>query len=76
MKRVNMPVEYKHFFGSRYTRFKSSYEVVFDAYDAQDNPVMKLDTKIVTMEFHGMDKRVSTSWDITHPDITLQGDCS
>lgn len=76
VKLVTMPMEYKHFFGSRYTRFKSAYEVIFDANDAQGNPIVTAGTNTLTMEFYSVDKSVSTSWDITRPDITLEGDCS
>ena len=40
IRSVEMPIEYQHFFGSRYSQFKSVYLVKFDAVDEHDKPIL------------------------------------
>ncbi len=42
VKVAELPVEYRHFFGDRFSQFKSVYIVRFDAKDAQGRPLFPL----------------------------------
>ncbi|MCX5924229.1 MAG: hypothetical protein NTZ68_02310 [Candidatus Dependentiae bacterium] len=45
VRRADLPVEYRHFFGDRYSQFKSVYLVRFEALNANGRPILPLNQK-------------------------------
>jgi hypothetical protein len=61
LKAVEIPQEYKLFFDKRFTRFKTSYIVTFDAKDL-DGDLLLQDTCELVMNFKSAFKEGCVSW--------------
>ena len=62
VKQIDLPYEYKYFFGKHFTRFKVAYRVLFDAQDLEDRCIIDATTQTVTLVIRSVDKEVQLSW--------------
>ena len=56
---------YKSFFGKKCNRFKDVYLVKFDARDAEDQPLIRPDTRFITLFFRSTKKQALLQWDLS-----------
>ncbi|MBI2352950.1 hypothetical protein HYV11_01755 [Candidatus Dependentiae bacterium] len=64
---VELPIEFQHFFGVKYSQFKSIYLVKFDALDAQDHAILSSSRQTVTLELTSSRYKSSLIWqDVTY----------
>jgi len=64
IKVVELPVEYRHFFGSRYSQFKSVYLVRFDARDPQGFPLFSpRELHTFSLRFYSSLCKTDVSWE-------------
>lgn len=59
---VELPVEYQHFFGSKYSQFKSIYFVKFDALDADDIEILPSGYHTVTLQLTSPQYKSQLVW--------------
>lgn len=64
MKKVELPHEYRIFFGDHFTRFKEAYLVKFNARNVDDDLIIGPDTESFELKFRAVDRRVGLCWDI------------
>ena len=64
IKQIDLPNEYKFFFGKHYTRFKVAYRVLFDAKDLEDRCLIDETTQILNLVVRSVDREVSMKWEI------------
>lgn len=64
IKQVDLPEEYKSFFGKKYNRFKTAYHVKFDAKDIDEEIIIDKDTRLVELHFRSIDKHATLSWEL------------
>lgn len=64
IKVVELDPEYKAIFGKKFTRFKESYNVKFDAKDIEEQPIITSETKKLTLYFRSIEKETSVSWNL------------
>lgn len=64
IKAVDLPPEYRIFFGKFYTRFKLAYLVKFKTKDIEENPYLTSETQNMVMHFRSVDKEVSLTWNV------------
>lgn len=62
VKKLELPHEYRIFFGDHYTRFKEPYIVKFNAKDVDDNVIMNAATNKIELLFRAVDRRVVLCW--------------
>jgi len=62
LKTVELEVEYKGMFGRKFTRFKESYIVRFDAKNVEDEFILKPHTKSMELCFRSPIKEISLIW--------------
>lgn len=65
VKTVDLEPEYQAIFGKRYTRFKATYLVKFDAKDAEEKPVLTSMSQNMALYFRSLDKETILAWDLT-----------
>jgi len=71
IRAVEMPLEYKHILGPRYTRFKVAYEMVFEARRDDGSPVLDAAATRLTLLFKSADKEVPMEWRVGMDGITF-----
>lgn len=59
---VELPIEYQHFFGSRYSQFKSVYLVKFDALDSYDHEILSGGRHAVSLHFVSARYKAKLEW--------------
>jgi hypothetical protein len=64
IKQVDLPNEYKFFFGKHYTRFKVAYRVLFDAKDLEDRCLIDDTTQTLKLVVRSVDREMSMVWEI------------
>jgi hypothetical protein len=64
VKQVDLPNEYKYYFGKHYTRFKVSYRVLFDAKDLEDHCLIDATTQTLRLVVRSVDREMSMVWEI------------
>lgn len=64
VKQVDLPNEYKFFFGKLYSRFKVPYRILFDAKDLEDRCMIDTTTQTLRLVLRSVDREVSMVWDI------------
>lgn len=62
VKKIELPHEYRIFFGDRYTRFKEPYIVKFNAKDVDDKVILDETAKKIELLFRAVDRRVVLCW--------------
>ncbi len=62
IKSVELAPEYRVFLSCELSRFKTAYEVVFDAFGADGLPILNSDTGEMILEFRSVKKSASLSW--------------
>lgn len=62
IKQIDLPYEYKYFFGKHFTRFKIAYRMLFDAKDLEDRCIIDATTQTVTLVIRSVDKEVQLVW--------------
>lgn len=62
IKAIDLDLEYKYMFGKRFTRFKESYIVKFDAKDLQDQFIISPETHVIELYFRSSSKEASLAW--------------
>jgi hypothetical protein len=62
IKEVDLDVIYQSFFGRRYNDFKREYLITFDAYDAQDQPLITAESRMMTLVFRSLCKEIKLEW--------------
>lgn len=63
IKAVELPLEYQHFFGARYSQFQSVYLIKFDANDEYDKSILSDGVHDVSLEFVSCRYDTSMKWD-------------
>ena len=64
---VEMPVEYRHFFGIHWSQFKSSYKIRFDRRDENNKEILTSGRHHVTLKFSSTIYSVKLEWlDMTY----------
>lgn len=64
VKYVDLTPEYQSFFGKVSNRFKTSYQIKFDAKDVDCNPIITASTQRMQLYFRSVKKEVHLTWDI------------
>jgi hypothetical protein len=64
VKKIELPHEYRIFFGDHYTRFKEPYIVKFNAKDVEDNFLISPTTQKIELLFRAVDRRVVLCWQL------------
>ncbi len=64
VKKVELPHEYRIFFGDKFTRFKEPYIVKFGAKDVDDKIIITPETKKLELLFRAVDRRVVLCWEL------------
>lgn len=64
IKQVDLPNEYKFFFGKHFTRFKIAYRVLFDAQDLEDQCVIDASTQTLSLMIRCINREVVLKWQI------------
>lgn len=64
IKRIDLPPEYKVFFGTRWNAFKTAYQVKFDARDRDNKPRITNLTPFVELKCVAITREVSLIWDL------------
>jgi hypothetical protein len=64
IKLIDLPNEYKFFFGKHYTRFKIAYRILFDAKDLEDRCLIDATTQTLKLVVRSVDREVSMQWQI------------
>lgn len=59
---IELPPEYRLFFGKAYTRFKSNYLVQFNALSMHKTPLITTHTKSLTLWFNRLDRKIKLVW--------------
>lgn len=59
---VELPVEWQHFFGKKYSQFKSVYLVKFDAVDAYDQEILSSGKHNVSLHFVSARYKAKLEW--------------
>lgn len=63
LKVVDLPCEYKAFFGKRYMKTKMAYLVKFDMADANEQPIMvPHHTQSMQLSFRSVEKQATLEW--------------
>ena len=62
LKVTELDPEYKAIFGKKFTRFKESYLVKFEAKDVDGTPIISADTQSVALYFRSNDKEAILMW--------------
>ncbi len=70
IKVVEMPIEYRSFFGRLNNRFKTAYLVKFDAKDIQGNRLLGPDVDAIKLCFRKLGRQAFLTWNLDE-----QGDC-
>jgi len=66
---VELPTEWQHFFGTRYSQFKSVYLVKFDAVDTYDREILASGKHTVGLQFISARYKANLEWkDIVYSD--------
>jgi hypothetical protein len=58
---------YRAFFGDRYTRFRSVYQVKFDARDINNNQLIVDATKKISLYFRSITRELKLDWVVQYP---------
>ncbi len=64
VKQVELPNEYKFYFGKHYSRFKVPYRVLFDAKDLEDRCLIDATTQTLRLVMRSIDREMSMVWEI------------
>lgn len=59
---VELPIEYQHFFGQKYSQFKSIYLVKFDALDAADHEILAAGYHTISLELTSSRYKAQLLW--------------
>ena len=62
LKVAELDPEYKAIFGKKFTRFKESYLVKFEAKDVDGKPIFSADAKRISLYFRSNDKEAILTW--------------
>ncbi len=62
VKAVDLPQEYRLFFDKRFTRFKSSYVITFDAKNIENEHILQQGDDYLIMNFTSPSKESCVSW--------------
>jgi hypothetical protein len=73
IKAVDMPHEYKLFWKMNQMRFKTAYEVSFDAKNSEDNCIINSNTRLLTLQFRSADKKGTVTWHIDNSGSVVCG---
>lgn len=63
IKAVDVPYEYRVFFDRKYTAFKTSYAVRFNAMTVEEKPIITPEVRHVALHFRGIDREAILKWD-------------
>ena len=58
-----LPPEYQYFFGKHWTVFKDIYIIRFNAFDVNDNPLLRPGLDSLALVFHRMGHEVGLEWE-------------
>lgn len=64
VKKIELPHEYRIFFGDKFTRFKEPYIVKFNAKDVDENFIITSQAKKIELLFRAVDRRVVLCWEL------------
>lgn len=64
VKKIELPHEYRIFFGDKFTRFKEPYIVKFNANDVDDKAIITPETNKLELLFRAVDRRVVLCWEL------------
>ena len=64
IKQIDLPNEYKYFFGKHFTRFKVPYRVLFDAKDLEDRCLIDATSQTLTLVIRSVNREVNLGWEI------------
>lgn len=64
IKKIEINNIYKSFFGKAHNRFKSVYQLKFEAQDLFNNQLITPNTKIIELHFKNLNKEVLLRWDL------------
>lgn len=70
-KIIELSPIYRFYLGKKYSRFKTVYQVKFDARTAQDTPLITPETKRIALHFRSTQKEGVVCWQINEPKITV-----
>ena len=70
---VDLPVEYQHFFGKKFSSFKTPYLVRFDAKGAGAKFILNADVKQLELVFRSSGKEGKLTWSINKEDRAYSG---
>lgn len=59
---VELPLEYQHFYGSKYSQFKTAYLVKFDAVDEYDREILSSATQDISLIFTSPRYETKLEW--------------
>jgi hypothetical protein len=68
IKVIELLPEYKTFLGTRCSKFRVPYRVMFDAKDIEDQAVLSQDTKEIELIFRSTNRELTLRWDYAMPD--------
>jgi len=71
IKYVDLNAEYQSFFGRLFSRFKTPYQIKFDAKDVDCSPIITPETSHVQLYFRSIKKEVSLSWNVCATEDTI-----
>jgi len=61
---VDLDPEYKDIFGDKWSKFKDSYLIYFNAKDIEDNFIIDEGTKKISLVFRSLDKETELFWEL------------
>ncbi|RTL06573.1 hypothetical protein EKK58_04530 [Candidatus Dependentiae bacterium] len=71
IKIVELNKIYKSFFGKLYNRFKTVYQVKFEAQDLYGNPLIIPTTQAIELHFKNLNKEVLLRWDLINTTASI-----
>jgi hypothetical protein len=75
IKIVDLMPEYRVFLACELSRFKTVYEVKFNAIDIDDNPIVNASTRFIKLCFKSTEKSVDLTWYINARGIVQNAPC-
>jgi hypothetical protein len=64
IKGIDLSPEYKQFFGKKNSRFKTAYQIKFNAIDDNEQPFVTPQTNAIALVFRSLTKEAQLQWDI------------
>lgn len=64
IKKIELPHEYRIFFGDKFNRFKEAYMVKFNAKNMDEEFILTPETSCIELLFRALDRRVSLCWEL------------